>query len=128
MEHRKLAWWQIYLLVPLMFGLLALEHFFPLPRVSADEVDAGAVVLVFVAALLWVQVNGGLLEWYYIEHDEPHYDLKITVYEPAAARKKQQRILSHGPNYLDSPTESLESFAKRKTEMEPEEQDRWLLN
>ena len=31
MQSRKPAWWQLYLLVPIMFGLIALERLLPLP-------------------------------------------------------------------------------------------------
>jgi len=82
MKNRKLAWWQIFMLVPIMVALVVLEGVDPLPGVSGGTADAGIVVLFFIAMLGWVHLNGGLLERYYMEQDGD-YDLKITVYGPA---------------------------------------------
>ncbi len=81
MKTRKPAWWQLYLLVPIMLGLVALEALRPLPGVSDQIVDAAIVLLFFGSMLFWVHANGGLLERYYMEHDEP-YDFKVTLYAP----------------------------------------------
>jgi hypothetical protein len=86
MKIRKPAWWQLYLLFPVMLVLIAIESLKPLPGMSNDIVDAGIVVLFFVAVLGWIHINGGLLERYYMEQDG-NYDLKITVYEPASKPK-----------------------------------------
>lgn len=82
MKTRKPAWWQLYMLVPMMFVLLAVQHIASLPGVSDQLVDAGIVVFTFAAMMVWVHLNGGLLEWYEVDKDASFYDLKITVYEP----------------------------------------------
>ncbi len=81
MKNRQPAWWQLFLLVPVMFGLFLLETAKPLPGVSDKIVDAGLVVLFFGAVFVWVHLNGGILEHYYIEQDGP-YDFRVTVYGP----------------------------------------------
>lgn len=86
MRTHKPAWWRLYLLIPIMFILIALEGLEPLPGMSNEIVDAGIVVLFFVAVLGWIHINGGLLERYYMEQDG-NYDLKITVYESASKTK-----------------------------------------
>ncbi len=84
MQHPKPAWWQLVLLVPIMFGLLALEHVTPFPGMSDADVDAGILILTFAALLLWLQQNAGRLEWYYVDRDRASSELRITIYEPAA--------------------------------------------
>ncbi len=82
MQHHKPAWWQLLLLAPIMFGLLALEHVFPLPGISDGDVDAGIVIFTFIAMLIWVNGNAGRLEWYYADKDRAFDEYTITVYEP----------------------------------------------
>jgi len=82
MQSRKPAWWQLYLLVPIMFGLIALERLLPLPRASDAIVDAAIVVLTYGAMLFWVHINGGLLERYEMERDTSLRHLTMVVYEP----------------------------------------------
>ena len=84
MQHPKPAWWQLALLAPVMFGLMALEHIFPLTGISDGDVDAGIVIFTFIAILVWVNQNAGRLEWYYADKDATRDELKITVYEPVA--------------------------------------------
>ncbi len=84
MEYRKPAWWQLVLLIPIMFGLLALEHVVPLPGISDAYVDGGIVILTFAALFVWTWWNSGRLEWYYVDKDESLRNLKVTVYEPVS--------------------------------------------
>ncbi len=125
-RDRKPAWWQLYLLVPIMFGLLVVEHFVPLPRVSDQIVDGGIVVLTFGAMAGWVHANGGLLERYYMERDGTAHNLKITVYEPAATRRAN-RYLSHGP-VGPVQADAYQAQAEPNEEVKEEETDEWLLN
>ncbi len=81
MKTRKPAWWQLFLLVPVMLGLVGLEALKPLPGVSDQIVDAAVVVLFFGSVLEWVHMNGGLLETYSMEQDGA-CDFKVTVYSP----------------------------------------------
>ncbi len=62
MRDRKPAWWQLYLLVPIMFVLVVLEQLRPLPGISQQAVAAVITLATFGSMLLWVQVNGGMLE------------------------------------------------------------------
>lgn len=82
MKTRKPAWWQLYAIFPLMFLLLGVEHWWPLPGVTAETADTGIVVLSFFAMLGWVQLNGGLIEHFDFDSDEYRRKLKISVYEP----------------------------------------------
>jgi hypothetical protein len=82
MKQRKLAWWQLFALVPIMLGLMVIEQLAPLPGVSPEIVDVGIVLLTFGAMIAWVNINAGLLEWYYIEKDEMQDNFRVTVYEP----------------------------------------------
>lgn len=86
MKHRKIAWWQLYSLVPIMIGLLLAEHLVPLNNLSAEIVDVGIVILTFSLMFGWVHINAGRLEEYYDHRDNSLNDLKITVYEPAVKR------------------------------------------
>jgi hypothetical protein len=141
MKHRKPQWWQLYSLVPLMFGLMALEHWAPLPGISDTAVDAGIVVLTFVAMLVWVHLNGGLLEWYYVERGEASSDLKITVYEPASKRQANVKISddsthasrtngngksTSGPNAMALPQHPAREFKPRYSRRKGK--NRWHRN
>jgi hypothetical protein len=85
MQTRKLAWWQLYLLIPIMFGLIGLEVVRPLPGVPSEAVVAGIVLLFFAAVLVWVHVNGGLLEWKAIDEEGSPDHFKVTVIGPDSA-------------------------------------------
>ncbi len=125
MRNRKPAWWQLFMLAPLMLVLLAWEHVTPLPGVSDGIVDVGIVVLTFAAMLVWVVANGGALEWYYLDRDETDTSLKVTVYEPAANRKSN-REATHGPvsgiarAYANDPCNEQSNREK--------EEEEWLRN
>jgi hypothetical protein len=125
MQNRKPAWWQLFLLVPIMFVLLILEHYVPLPGVSAEIVDAGIVVLTFAAMLVWVHVNGGLLEQYEVDSDQASQDLKITVYEPASKAK------GDGDGSGNSTPFALPHSEERARDgkvIQLKEKDKWFLN
>jgi hypothetical protein len=125
MKSRKPKWWQLYLLVPLMFVLFAAEHWIPLPGVSPDLADAGIVVFTFVAMLGWVHVNGGLLEWYEVDQDRSYYDLKITVYEPTSKSKGDGNGSDHSRSFAIP-----QSFAHVPDErsIKLKEEQKWFLN
>lgn len=90
MKNRKPAWWQLYLIFPVMFVLLAFERLWPVPWASAEVADAGIVVLSFVAALAWVQFNGGLLEQHDFNPEEYARSLQVTVYRPNSLPEPDQ--------------------------------------
>ncbi len=125
MQNRKPAWWQLFLLVPIMVGLLLLEHYVPLPGVSAEIVDVGIVVFTFVGMLVWVHVNGGLLEWYEVNQDESSHDLKVTVYEPASKRKGDGNGSGNSTPFALPPSEER---ARDGNVIQLKEKDKWFLN
>jgi hypothetical protein len=125
MKTRKPAWWQLYMLIPMMFVLLAFEHLVPLPGVSDVVVVAGIVVFTFASMLVWVHLNGGLLEWYEVDKDASFYDLKITVYEP--------ELKTSGNGYGSDESTSFaipRSFANIPDEqsIRLKEEQKWFLN
>lgn len=125
MQNRKPAWWQLYLLVPIMGVLLLLEFLEPLPGVSPQLVFAGIVVLIFGAMLVWVHLNGGLLERYDADKGEPSQELKVTVYEPASKRE------SDGNGSDESRSVALprlEGRVRGKKPIRLKEKDKWFLN
>ncbi len=125
MKNRKIAWWQPFLAAPIGFGLMILEHLHPLPGISNSLVDAVIVILIFAAMLAWVQINSGLLEWYYVQRDESGYDLKITVYEPEAENKSQEEADEEAaPANNHRPPLRM----RRASIIRSKEQDRWYPN
>ncbi len=126
MEMRKPSWWQLFILAPIILLSTVLVHFMRLPGPWEQISDGSVVVLAFAAILVWLQVNGELLEQYEMERDEIGHTLKITVYDPNSEKKKN-RALSHGPRYLESPRPSVRS--RRGPSADPgHEEDQWRLN
>ncbi len=125
MQNQKPAWWQLFMLVPLMFVLLVIEHLAPLPGVSDEIVDVGIVALTFIAMIGWVQLNSGLLERYEINRDKSLDDLKVTVYEPVS-KMDEKADMSHDA----SP--ARKNFSGVRVPGSPsgriEEEDIWFLN
>ncbi len=125
MQNRKPAWWQLWMLVPLMFVLMALEHVTPLPGVSDGIVDTGILILTFVGMMAWVHLNGGLLERYGADRDEALQNLKITVYEPAVKNDADQ---------VDPPAATPAAIVRERIALgerladEYEESETWFLN
>ena len=124
MKTHKPAWWQLYLLIPIMFVLIAIESLEPLPGMSNDIVDAGIVVLFFVAVLGWVHLNGGLLERYYMDQDG-NYDLKITVYEPAS-KPKDDANDGHDSTWYEMPDSDI--FLHGRQNIALKEREKWSRN
>jgi hypothetical protein len=125
MKNRKPAWWQLYLLVPIMGALLFSEYLAPLPGASPQIVDAGIVVLIFGAMLAWVQFNGGLIERDNMDKDKSSQDLKITVYEPSS------KTNGNGNGSGDSTPFALPRFGGRvrgTNRTRFKEKDKWFLN
>ena len=84
MQQHKPAWWQLYILVPVMLGLILVEQLDPLPGIASEIVDLSVVVLTFGAMWAWMRINSGLVESDEMEKDESLRDLKITLYDPQA--------------------------------------------
>jgi hypothetical protein len=124
MQKRKPAWWQLIMLVSIMFGLMVVEHLAPLPGISDQLVDAGIVALAFVGMLVWVHLNGGLLEWYYMEKDGAIPWLKITVYEPVS-KTQDDGADSHEATPLSAPRAPIKT---RKPRVQSKGKDKWFLN
>ncbi|MBI5303525.1 MAG: hypothetical protein HY868_15430 [Chloroflexi bacterium] len=89
MKSRKPAWWQLYLVIPVVIGLGLSEELTPLPGVSREIVFAAIIALMFSAMFAWVQFNRGRLEWYEMERTGTVDDLRITVFNPKSARADQ---------------------------------------
>ncbi len=120
MKTRKPAWWQLYLLVPLMLGLVGLEALKPLPGISDQIVDAAVVVLFFGSVLLWVHLNGGLLERFYMEQDG-QYEFKVTVYAPKDNENNGHTVLPDGvPDY------GVTQYNGQ--DLTPKEEEKWSRN
>ncbi len=83
MLKHKPAWWQLYLLAPVMFSLMAIEHLKPLPGVSDQIFDTVVMVLTFGALLGWVYWNRANLRMDDRRGRTSVRSYKITVYEPA---------------------------------------------
>ena len=83
-KERKPAWWQLYILVPVMLGLILVEQLDPLPGIASEFVDLSVVVLTFGTMLAWMRINSGLIEYDEMEKDESLRDLRITIYDPQA--------------------------------------------
>ncbi len=124
MKNQKPAWWQLFVLVPLMFGLIGLEHLAPLPGISDEIVDIGIVSLTFLAMVGWVHVNSGLLERYELDRDKSLDELKITVYEPVS------KIRESAKSSEDSFTSeaSLAGHIQNNRRVRIKEEDIWFLN
>ena len=86
-EHKP-AWWQLYILVPVMLGLILVEQLHPLPGIAAEIVDLSVVVLTFGAMLAWMRINSGLIEYDEMEKDESLRYLNITLYDPQSDTSK----------------------------------------
>jgi hypothetical protein len=124
MKTRKPAWWQLYLLVPTIFVLIAIEGLEPLPGISNNLADAGIVVLFFVVVLWWVHLNGGLLERYYLQQDG-NYNLQVTVYPPTA-KPNDNGNNSHDLTPLAMPRSDLHLRDWQKVGLE--EKEKWSRN
>jgi hypothetical protein len=84
MKQYKPMWWQLYILVPVMIGMILVEQLDPMPGISSEFVDLGVVVLTFGMMLAWMRINSGLIESDEMEKDESLCDLRITIYDPQA--------------------------------------------
>ena len=64
--YRKPGWWMLYALVPLMGGLLLLEHRAPLSPRGHQYVQVGIVLFIYGLVWLWVSARAMAQD----EHDE----------------------------------------------------------
>ncbi len=70
MHKVKPAWWQLYILIPLMVGLVVLEQAMPVPGLAPQLVDVSIVLMVFGGMILWVQSNADRLQDHYMKQEE----------------------------------------------------------
>ncbi len=98
-KYRKPAWWQLYLLIPVMALLLGAAQVDPLPGVSKSVTDILIIVFTFGSMGVWVWDNRDKLYEDYMNRYPVDEELKITVYEPLAQQEKN-RELSHGAPLL----------------------------
>lgn len=123
METHSPAWWQLYLLIPLTFGLIGLEAARPVPGVSGQAVVAGIVLLFFTSVLGWIHMNGGLLERWSAEEEELPDEFTVTVVEPAF-REEDWTIP------LPTPVAALRVAApsRGRFQLQDKGSDKWFLN
>ncbi len=57
MQVRKPVWWLLYALIPLLIGLLIIEHDLVLSLLGHELVQIGILVVVFGLMALWVRAN-----------------------------------------------------------------------
>lgn len=124
METRKPAWWQLYLFIPVMFGLIGLEVARPLPAVSSEAVVVVIVLLFFATVLVWVHLNGGLLERYADDEDGSVDDLAVTVVEPAS----RNGAWTSYQNPMPMLTPRLRISSRGPLTLEEKGSDKWSLN
>lgn len=93
MQNRKPAWWQLFLIVPVMLGLSLLEARHPVPGIAPELADMLLVLLSFSAMLAWVQTNLSVIEHEEIDKYKLQHNLKVTVYEPETARTEESNNL-----------------------------------
>lgn len=125
MKSRKPAWWPLYLIPPSMLALMIVEHLAPLPGPSDQAVDAGIVVLGFIAMLVWVQFNGGLLERYELDRDDARRSLNGTFSKPPAKTEGDEQeshdLTRSSLQRQRMPGDPLELTLRK-------ENDEWFLN
>lgn len=57
MRKQKPAWWQLYAIVPMMFGALLWNLMYGARGIVGDVIDVALVVGGFVLMLLWLNFN-----------------------------------------------------------------------
>ncbi len=83
MSGRKPAWWLLYLLVPVLIGLLFVDHELVLSLLGHQIVQLGIVFVFFGLVVLWLRTNSSAL----VRKEKPNpLSLVITVYDPCAKR------------------------------------------
>jgi hypothetical protein len=124
-KERKPAWWQLYILVPVMLALILVEQSDPLPGIASEIVDLGVVVLTFGAMLAWMRINSGLIEFEEMEKDESLRYLKITLYDPQSDTSNEV-----GESNLWSPSRLPHPANRIPVERRDEREDieRWSHN
>ena len=55
--NRKPRWWSLYVLVPLLVGLLFASAWLPIPDAWQPAVQVAALLLVFALILTWLSRN-----------------------------------------------------------------------
>ncbi len=130
MKTQKPVWWQLYLLAPILLALTVVVHLAGVSGTWEQMADGGLVLAVFVGILVWIQVNGSLLERYEMQRDDTWHTLRITVYEPEVNRK-WNREFSHGTTFprVVRPTVPLTTNPDADfSELEEKEEEKWSLN
>ncbi len=80
MKPAKPAWWQLYIVVPIMIGLFFVEHQIALSAFGHEVAQAVIVVLAFALMTLWLRAN----QTRFIDRAPgASEELHITVYDLA---------------------------------------------
>jgi hypothetical protein len=125
MQQHKPAWWQLYILVPVMLGLILIEQLDPLPGISPEIADVSVVVLTFGTMLAWMRINSGLIEYEEMEKDESLRHLKITLYDPQSDTSNEVGESNLWlPSMLPHPANPIPV----RQQSEREDIEKWSLN
>ena len=124
-KERKPAWWQLYILVPVMLGLILIEQLDPLPGISPEIADVSVVVLTFGTMLAWMRINSGLIEYDEMEKDESLRYLKITIYDPQSDTSNE---VGESNLWLPSVSPHLANPIPVERQGELEDIEKWSLN
>jgi hypothetical protein len=60
-NHAHPKWWQLYLIFPLLIGLLAVDTRLNLPTLEHQAVQIGSVLIIFGLIHLWLKANARAL-------------------------------------------------------------------
>lgn len=93
MSVRKPMWWLLYLLIPLLIGLLILDQDLVLSLLGHEIVQFGILLVFFGLVVLWVRSNSAAL----VRKPKPNpLSLIITVYDPVT--RERPRLAEPGPD------------------------------
>ncbi len=92
MVGRKPAWWLLYLLIPVLIGLLFVDHELVLSMLGHQIVQFGVLFIFLGLVVLWLRSNSSAL----VRKEKPNpLSLIITVYDPCV--EKRHKVAERKP-------------------------------
>ncbi len=86
MFGRKPAWWLLYLLIPVLIGLLFVDHELVLSLLGHQIVQFGILFVFLGLVVFWLRANSNAL----VRKEKPNpLSLIITVYDPCVENRKK---------------------------------------
>ncbi len=86
MSDRKPAWWLLYLLVPVVIGLLIVDQELVLSLLGHQIVQLGILFVFIGLVVFWIRSNSAAL----VRKEKPNaLSLIITVDDPCAADRRK---------------------------------------